>query len=146
MMATVQLAMVEPSLERLHLSSAGHPPPVLALPDHPAALLDVPNDLPIGVPEARQRRARTIDLLPDALLCFYTDGLVKRRNISLDAGLERLRTSVEAGPVESVCTEIMAQLVGGDTPDDDVALLAVRRHDSGKTGYSVPAPLSGHST
>ena len=77
-MATVVLAMFEPSLERLHLSSAGHPPPVLALPDHPAALLDMPSDPPIGVRGGLRRRATTITLPPGALLCFYTDGLVER--------------------------------------------------------------------
>ena len=134
MMATVVLAMFEPSFERLHLSSAGHPPPVLALPDHPATLLDVPSDHPIGVPGGLQRRATTISLPPGALLCLYTDGLVERRGTSLDAGLERLCASVVADPVDSVCRNVMAQLVGDDPPGDDVALLAVRRQDSGEVG------------
>jgi anti-sigma regulatory factor (Ser/Thr protein kinase)/putative methionine-R-sulfoxide reductase with GAF domain len=133
-MATVVLAMFEPSFERLHLSSAGHPLPVLALPDHPAALLDVPSDHPIGVPGGMRRRATTITLPPGALLCFYTDGLVERRGASLDAGLERLCASVVADPVDSVCARVMAQLVGHDPPGDDVALLAVRRQDSGEIG------------
>jgi serine phosphatase RsbU (regulator of sigma subunit)/anti-sigma regulatory factor (Ser/Thr protein kinase) len=133
-MATVVLAMFEPSLERLHLSSAGHPPPVLALPDHPAALLDMPSDPPIGVRGGLRRRATTITLPPGALLCFYTDGLVERRGSSLDAGLERLCASVMADPVDSVCAKVMAQLVGHDPPGDDVALLAVRRQDSGEIG------------
>jgi len=68
MMATVLLAMFEPSLERLHLSSAGHPPPVLALPDHPAVLLDMPSDHPVGVPGGLRRRTTTISLPPGALL------------------------------------------------------------------------------
>jgi putative methionine-R-sulfoxide reductase with GAF domain len=127
MMATVLLARFEPSLARLHLSSAGHPPPVLAIPDRAAVLLDVPSDHPVGVPGGLQRRATTINLPPGAMLCFYTDGLVERRDSSLDTGLGRLCASVVAGPVESVCTEIMARLVGDDIPGDDVALLAVRR-------------------
>jgi anti-sigma regulatory factor (Ser/Thr protein kinase) len=48
--------------------------------------------------------------------------------------LERLCASVVVDPVESVCAEVMAQLVGGDTPGDDVAVLAVRRQDSGEIG------------
>ncbi len=134
MMATVLLAMFEPSCERLHLSSAGHPPPVLALPDHPAALLDVPSDHPVGVPGGLRRRATTITVAPGALLCFYTDGLVESRDTSLGVGLERLCESVEAGPVDSVCARVMARLVGGDPPGDDVAMLAVRRQDSGEVG------------
>jgi anti-sigma regulatory factor (Ser/Thr protein kinase)/putative methionine-R-sulfoxide reductase with GAF domain len=133
-MATVLVAMFEPSLERLHLSSAGHLPPVLALPDHPATLLDMPNDHPVGVPGGLRRRTITINLPPGALLCFYTDGLVERRDASLDVSLERLCASVVAGPVDSVCTKVMAQLVGGDPPIDDVAMLAVRRQDSGEVG------------
>src|SRR5918997_647330 len=133
-MATVLLAMFEPSFERLHLSSAGHPPPVLALPHQPAVLLDVPSDHPIGVPGGLRRRATTIHLPPGALLCLYTDGLVERRGTSLDAGLERLCASVVADPVDSVCAKVMAQLVGDDAPGDDVAILAVRRQDSGEIG------------
>jgi putative methionine-R-sulfoxide reductase with GAF domain len=136
-MATVVLAMFEPSLERLHLSSAGHPPPVLALPDHPAALLDMPSDPPIGVRGGLRRRATTITLPPGALLCFYTDGLVERRGSSLDAGLERLCASVMADPVDSVCAKVMAQLVG----HDPLAMMWHCLPCAAKT-----AAKSGHST
>ncbi|HEU0128089.1 MAG TPA: SpoIIE family protein phosphatase [Pseudonocardiaceae bacterium] len=133
-MATVLLAMFEPSLERLHLSSVGHPPPVLAPPQEPAALLDVPSDHPVGVPGGLRRRATTITLRPGALLCFYTDGLVESRDTSLDAGLQQLCELVVAGPVDSVLRKIMGKLIGDDPPGDDVAVLAVRRQDSGEIG------------
>jgi anti-sigma regulatory factor (Ser/Thr protein kinase) len=132
--ATVLLAMFEPSFERLHLSAAGHPPPVLAMPDQPAALLEVPSDHPLGDPRRSRRRATTITVPPGALLCFYTDGLVEHRDTPLDAGLNRLCDSVVAGPVESVCAEVMARLVGDDAPGDEVALLTVRRQYSGEIG------------
>ncbi|MBV8995800.1 MAG: SpoIIE family protein phosphatase [Pseudonocardiales bacterium] len=131
-MATVLLATFEPTFERLHLSSAGHPPPAFALPDQPAVLLEVPSDHPLGVPRRLRRRTTTITVPPGALLCFYTDGLVERRHSSLDANLQRLCESLVAGPVESICAEIMVRLVGDDAPDDDVAVLAVRRRYSGE--------------
>ncbi|PZS38451.1 MAG: histidine kinase [Pseudonocardiales bacterium] len=134
MMATVLLAMFEPSFERLHLSSAGHPPPVLALPGQPTALLDLPSDHPVGVPGGLRRRATTITVPPGALLCFYTDGLVESRGTPLDVGLQRLCAAVVAGPVDSVCAKVMARLVGSDPPGDDVAILALRRQDSGEIG------------
>ena len=118
----------------LRYSSAGHPPPVLALPGHPAVLLDVPSDHPVGVPGGLRRRVTTIDVAPGALLCFYTDGLVESRNTVLDVGLERLCASIAAGPVDSFCAEVMARRVGGDAPGDDVAILALRRQDSGEIG------------
>lgn len=133
-MATVLLAMFEPSLERLHLSSAGHPPPVFALPNRPTAFLDVPSDRPIGVLGGLRRRAISIEMPPGGLLCFYTDGLIERRGSSLDIGLEVLRESIVAGPVESLCRKIMTQFVGDAVPRDDIAVLAVRRQDSGEVG------------
>jgi anti-sigma regulatory factor (Ser/Thr protein kinase)/putative methionine-R-sulfoxide reductase with GAF domain len=134
MMATVLLAIFEPSLDRLHLSSAGHPPPLLAEPGQLAALLKVPSDHPVGVPGELRRRTMTITLPPGALLCFYTNGLVERRGSSLDADLKLLCASVVAGPVDSVCARIITQFVGHDPSRDDAALLAVRRQDSGEIG------------
>jgi serine phosphatase RsbU (regulator of sigma subunit)/anti-sigma regulatory factor (Ser/Thr protein kinase) len=131
MMATVLLTMFEPSFERLYLSSAGHPPPVLALPDQLTALLEVPSDHPVGVRGGLRRRTTTVNLPPGALLCFYTDGLVESPSSSLDVGLERLCESVQAGPVDSLCRQVMARLVGDDVPGDDIAVLAVRRQNSG---------------
>jgi serine phosphatase RsbU (regulator of sigma subunit) len=127
MMATAQLAMLEPSFERLHVSSAGHLPPVLAIADGHANLVELPNDPPVGVSSALPRRSTTINVPEGALLCFYTDGLVERRAMSLDVGLKRLCEAVVAGPVESVCTRIMGQLIGDTAPADDVAMLVLRR-------------------
>lgn len=133
-MATVLLAMFEPSFARLHLSSAGHPPPLLALPDQPAVLLDVPCDYPVGVSGGLRRRETTITLPPGGLICFYTDGVVDSRGVSLDVGLERLRKLVEIGPVDVLCRKVVAHLVNAELPGDDAAVLAIRRQDSGDVG------------
>ncbi len=126
-MATVLYAVLEPQSHRLQLSVAGHPVPVLALPDRSTVLLGLPIDVPMGVPAARARRTSTIELSPGALLCLYTDGLVERRHSTLDVGFERLRAAVTAGPAESMCADVMNAMVGRDLPEDDIALLAVRR-------------------
>jgi serine phosphatase RsbU (regulator of sigma subunit) len=136
LLATVQLAMFEPSLERMQLSSAGHLPPVLALPGQPAALVDVQGDLPLGVPGKRRRRVTTVEVPPGAVICFYTDGLVERRGVVLDVGLERLCAAVAAGPVEWVLTSVMGQLIGDNPPKDDIAVLALRRQHNGEIGAS----------
>ncbi|MQA87640.1 MAG: SpoIIE family protein phosphatase [Streptosporangiales bacterium] len=137
-MATVLYAMYEPSLERLRVSLAGHLAPVLALPDQPAVLLDVPVDPPLGVPFGRRRRTTTIDTPPGTLTCFYTDGLVERHRSSLDADIEHLRASVVAGPAGSVCSAVMGRLVGDDSVDDDIALLVVRRRPAEGPEEEVP--------
>jgi hypothetical protein len=85
-----------------------------------------------AVRSKRRRRVTTVELPPGAVICFYTDGLVERRGVVLDVGLERLCRAVTAGPVESVLTDVMGQLIGDSPPDDDIAVLALRRQHSGK--------------
>ncbi|PXY31086.1 ATP-binding SpoIIE family protein phosphatase [Prauserella muralis] len=127
-MATIAYAMWEPSLERMHLSLAGHLAPVMAPAGGVAALAEVPIDPPVGVGSAPLRRNTTvIDVPPGATVLFYTDGLVERRHRPLDAGLKLLRDSVVSGPTETVCSTVMARLVGNDPTDDDIAVLALRR-------------------
>lgn len=54
-MATVAYAVFGPVLERMHISSAGHLPPVLAVPGQPAELAGVrPNPMIGMVPAARR--------------------------------------------------------------------------------------------
>lgn len=129
MMATVAYAILEPPYERLYLSVAGHFPPVMAQVNRPTTLLDVQSDPPVGVPVEVHRRTYTVDMPPGALLCLYTDGLVERRGSSIDENLERLRTSVTSDEVESVCTTVMAKLIGDEPTNDDIALLALRHKD-----------------
>lgn len=132
MMATVLYGTLEPDFDRLHISSAGHLPPVLARPGEQTWLADLGIDPPIGAVRETRRRSTTIELLPGTLACFYTDGLVERRGTPLDDGLELLRKSVEAGPANAVCAQLMARLIDDRIPEDDVAVLAVRRLGHGE--------------
>ena len=128
-MATAVLALLEPSFERLHLSLAGHPAPIVATADGQATYLDAPVDPPLGVAPPASRRVTAVDVPPGAVVCLYSDGLVERRAVPLDARLQRLREAVTVRPAEEVCTTVMVQLVGDDRPTDDIALLTVRRLD-----------------
>jgi anti-sigma regulatory factor (Ser/Thr protein kinase)/putative methionine-R-sulfoxide reductase with GAF domain len=144
-MATAVLALLEPSFERLHLSVAGHPAPVMATGQGPAIYLDVPADPPLGVAPIVRRRVTTVDVPAGAVVCLYTDGLVERRHVSLDARLQRLCGAVTAKPPEEVCTSVMAELIGPEPPTDDVALLAFRRGDVGPAApleLALPAVAS----
>jgi sigma-B regulation protein RsbU (phosphoserine phosphatase) len=110
------------------VSSAGHLPPVLAAPGHPARLAHIPVDPPLGTGLAhRLRRSTQIELPEGALLLCYTDGLVERRHEPIDVGLDALTALVTPDDPEQVCTTVMTSL-GSDQPGDDVALLAVHRH------------------
>jgi serine phosphatase RsbU (regulator of sigma subunit) len=125
--ATVICGVLTPATDLLHLSSAGHPPPILAPAHGEATTLPVPADPPLGVATGLPRRCAEVRMPPGSVLCLYSDGLVERRNVVIDDNIEKLRTTVTAQPPESVCIKVMQQLIGPATPDDDVALLVARR-------------------
>jgi anti-sigma regulatory factor (Ser/Thr protein kinase) len=147
-MATVLCAIVDPSGGQLRLSTAGHPPPVVsASGDVPAAVLELPIDLPVGVDAAHPRHSSVMALPPGTGVCLYTDGLIERRGRSLTVGLEQLRGVMFAGPAESVCAAVMSALVGAEPAADDIAVLVLRRQDVAATDPlvlqtpAVPASL-----
>ncbi len=126
-LATVLYAVFDADLERMRISLAGHLPPVLAYSGRPAAPAEVEPDLMIGVAPGTARRVTSVDLVPGAVLCLYTDGLVERRGEPLDLGLDRLCQAVEPASPDTVCIRIMGALASGAPARDDIALLVLRR-------------------
>ena len=126
-LATVLYAVFDPGLDRVHICSAGHYPPVIASPGRPAELADVPPGLLIGAVPSVRRRVTTVGISPGTLLCFYTDGLIERRDQRIDHGLARLCQAIKAEPPDTACATVMAALVGSEPVLDDIALLIFRR-------------------
>jgi anti-sigma regulatory factor (Ser/Thr protein kinase)/putative methionine-R-sulfoxide reductase with GAF domain len=140
-MATVMVGLLDPNDGSLALSTAGHPPPLLASRHSEPYYLDLDIDAPVGVATEAKRRSTTISWPPGAVLCFYTDGLVERRTTPLDERLEALRAAVTVDPPETVCMSVMARLVGTTPPADDVALLVARRGAvAGKSPLRLTVP------
>lgn len=130
-MATVSYAIVDQRRERVTLALAGHLPPVLAKSGSAAMLTRPPVGPPIGFPHPDRRyRSSVLTLTPGAVLFFYTDGLVERRDSTIDAGLQRLCQTVSATDPETVCASVMAALVGTQPVRDDIAVLAMLREDT----------------
>ncbi|GAB2854309.1 SpoIIE family protein phosphatase [Actinoallomurus bryophytorum] len=126
-MATVLYAVCDPELESARIASAGHWPPVLAAPGCAATLLEIDQGILIGVDEVPRRRSTRVPIPPGSVLCFYTDGLIERRDTTVETNLARLCESVVPGPPDTVCASVMAALVGRETVRDDIALLTLRR-------------------
>jgi serine phosphatase RsbU (regulator of sigma subunit) len=126
-MATVLYAVLDPSRTNLTLSNAGHVPPVIAMPQQPAALVPVDPDLPIGAHRGATRRNMHATLQPDACLFLYTDGLIERRRRPLRTGIEALLDALPCGPADAMCTAAIEALLADYVPTDDIAILAVRR-------------------
>jgi putative methionine-R-sulfoxide reductase with GAF domain len=126
-LATVLYSVFDPALDQVQVCSAGHLPPVLAFPGQHAELADIPANLMIGVDSGLLRQATTVNIPPGALLCFYTDGLVERRDQPIDDGLTRLCQVVTAEPADIACATVMGAMVGSHAARDDIALLSFRR-------------------
>jgi hypothetical protein len=127
-MATIVCATSKPPYRQFRVVTAGHPPPVLVIPGEAASFLELlPVGLPLGVRDGSPRSGTTIHLPDGALMLFYTDGLVERRNEPLDERLDQLCMSVRPDHPEAVCSQVLRDLMGSTPPTDDVAIVAVRR-------------------
>ena len=126
-LATVLYAVAEPSLDRVQVSSAGHPPPVIAIPGQPTALADIAADVMIGVAADAERHVTTLKTPPGTLLCLYTDGLIERPRRPIDDGLAQLCRAVRPDSAYLACAAVMSAMVGQEPTRDDIALLMFQR-------------------
>lgn len=129
-MATVSYAILDPATYRLDISLAGHPPPVHTAGNGRAAPVDAPADLPIGGGLEGRRRNTRLALSPEDVVCFYTDGLIERRDVPVDNGLARLCDAIDPTSASLVCAAVTEKLLAGYNPEDDVALVVVSRDPS----------------
>lgn len=126
-LATVMYVVIEPGLDRAHVSSAGHLPPVVAMPGSTTRLADIPPDLMIGVAPSASRHTTIVKLPPGTVLCLCTDGLVERRGTPLDESLAQLCQVLPATSAELAAAGVMQAMVGNEPAQDDIALLIFRR-------------------
>ncbi|MEZ5123982.1 MAG: SpoIIE family protein phosphatase [Solirubrobacterales bacterium] len=127
--ATLLLIFLDPQTGAGRACSAGHPPPLLLGADG-AGVVAIAVGPPLGVGSV-SRRESALTVPDGATLLAYTDGLVERRSVALDAGIERVRAAAATGPpeesAEQVVERIVATVIGSSATDDDIALVAVRR-------------------
>jgi PAS domain S-box-containing protein len=124
--ATALAAIYDASARTLHVASAGHPDPVLARAGGATAELGCRGFL-LGVVDEPSYDLKVVEIGPDDLLVFYTDGLVEVER-DLDLGQSRLREALGLGSVRSAENPALAifDLVAGSaTVQDDVAILTL---------------------
>jgi phosphoserine phosphatase RsbU/P len=127
-MITMVCASFVPPYDEIRFTIAGHPPPILACPGQLAALVEPERvDPPLGVLPGIARTSSAVPFPAGAVLLTYTDGLIERRDDSIEAGIERLLHTVHAASPEEVCRDILRSVFDGRSLDDDVALVAMRR-------------------
>jgi serine phosphatase RsbU (regulator of sigma subunit) len=113
----------------LRWANAGHPPPLLLAPDGTVTVLGGKfGDLMLGVDPTSVRTESVVPLPPGATVVLHTDGLVERRESTLDEGtaaVMRCLRELTGSPLDELCDGLLRRMLRG-TPQDDVALVAVR--------------------
>lgn len=127
--ATVAFAVVDATAGTVDYMCAGHPYPLVVAADGGTRYLRDGRRSPVGARSAvGQAPAGHSTLPPGSLLLLYTDGLIERRNESLDAGFDRLAAAAGCArlPAGAACAALVDRLAGRPGYADDVAMIAVR--------------------
>ncbi|MEU6742010.1 SpoIIE family protein phosphatase [Streptosporangium sandarakinum] len=124
--ATCVYATYDPVTRTCAIASAGHVPPILVRPGGGAEPLELPPGPPLGIGN-EPTEMRELVLPHDAVLAFYTDGLVESRDRDIDEGIGMVCDLLadQNQDLEAVCDlTIEAQRPGHER--DDIALLLAR--------------------
>jgi serine phosphatase RsbU (regulator of sigma subunit) len=126
--ATSIFAVIDVRAQTLAFANAGHPAPLLMENSRSRFLRRDRGDMPIGIEPSLQISTHRIELAPDALVVFYTDGVVE---LERDAGLgeRRLREAVRIAyhaPGAAAADAIAIRLRLARRKHEDASILTVR--------------------
>jgi PAS domain S-box-containing protein len=149
-LATVFYARVErqagpASHWTMRYAVAGHPPPMLRLPDGRVLDLDRARGPALGLGGYAIRLTGTVQLPLGSLLVAFTDGLVERRGEDWDTSADRIRQVLADAPADIGAASLAQRLVmtADGERSDDIAILVVRfRLPNGAHVHHVPLDYS----
>ncbi|WP_433887899.1 ATP-binding SpoIIE family protein phosphatase [Streptomyces sp. CA-111067] len=143
--ATCIYIEADPGTGVLQLARAGHPHPVLRMPDGTCMLKHIRGGLPLGLmPDEDDYPVTRMELGYGEILMLCTDGLIETGGHDMYSGWVRVRDALSPGPTEDL-EGIADSLItavnnpGGRTEqeqltprnEDDIALLLLRRDADG---------------
>lgn len=155
--ATVAYALIDTASQGggaiVSYSCAGHPYPLLVLPDGQAAYLESGRRAPVsvtgngahGAADKPTSDTATAELPPGGLILLYTDGLIERPGETLDDGFARLHKAAAQCadlPVESVCAELLSRMAPPSGYRDDVVVLALRPSHLATGSFATVVPAA----
>ncbi|GAA4877576.1 hypothetical protein GCM10023235_66960 [Kitasatospora terrestris] len=124
--ATVCLVLITPDRRTLVVANAGHPPPLLRLPDGTTRYL-TEHGILLGL-NMPQPPAAEFAVPPGSTLLLVTDGLIEVPGEHLDTGLAALRETFAATPPDLDRTGDLLLSAFAGAQSDDIALLVARLH------------------
>ncbi len=126
--ASCLVAFLDARHESLTVSVAGHMPPLIIDPRGQTSFFEAAQDLPLGFAHAA-RTTTHLEFPVGSTIVLYTDGLIERRDQSLDTGMDRLAvTAAEQGGrgIAGLSGRLVRELVSESFHDDDVAVVCAR--------------------
>ncbi|MER7570126.1 SpoIIE family protein phosphatase [Streptomyces sp. NPDC048523] len=116
------------------LASAGHPPPLLRLPDRTTRPAVVPPGPLLGIDPDADFPLTEIPLTEGLMLAFYTDGLVETPGVDLDESIAHLAqhlAQADARDLDLLIDDLLRKSGTAGQRTDDVAVLVLqdRSHD-----------------
>ncbi len=124
-LATCAYAVIDPASQSCAIATAGHLPPVLAMPDGTTRVPGMPGGQSLGVAPADYGQAH-IRFRPGTILALYTDGLVETRTRPFDQGILALRSALarQHRDLDATCEELITAL--GESREDDITVVLAR--------------------
>lgn len=120
---TALYGVLDPAEASWTYASAGHVPALVRRPGGEAVVLDDPADPPLGI--ASGFESRRVEIGPGSAVVLYTDGLIERRDQSIDLGLARLAGVCAGAPSDpdllGAC--LLDVMLEGRANDDDIAVV-----------------------
>jgi PAS domain S-box-containing protein len=122
-MVTAMVAILDPVTLLCTYAAAGHPAPVLATPKGVERLEQ--GTFPLGVRDGLPIEVESLRLPAEALLVFYTDGLIEfdRDIISGEAALQAAVADQYTHRLSHPAGAILEQVLSGRPARDDIAIL-----------------------
>ena len=138
--ATVAVHVVDTNTDTLHYLSAGHPPSVLVRPDGSYELLEAARRPVLGISGPKMPNGR-VRFPPGAILVACTDGLLERRDRTLDEGLSTvasIATEHRRGTAEDIAAALEKSI--NISPSDDIAFVVLKRTTTRSAGPLLARP------
>ncbi|NRQ35412.1 SpoIIE family protein phosphatase [Nonomuraea sp. NN258] len=129
------LVHVDLRLRTFCAASAGHPPPLLCLPERHTEVIDVPVGPLLGIDSDADYPTVNVPFPPQAILVMYTDGLVEVPGVDLDHSIDALTEHLArawAEPLRQLTDTLLGHSPTGRRHADDIALLLLK-HDQSPT-------------
>ena len=118
-------------------ATAGHPPPVLARPDHASQFLPHAG-IPLGIMQGATYRTFVARVFDGAMIVLYTDGVTEHKRNLLQGEARLLEAARLAVLEENPALAIRNHIFASAAPIDDVAILTLSFKDLRVQPTSLP--------